>query len=270
MTIPWIDQPSLRVKNLPPVCCEPVNKGEKTPSNIAGSQPEYSDIHQERISSPPEYIKDLSWGITPAGDNPVSFPGICFIDDSSLNFCKPPIEGAGRGGSFIVRNLDSFLNSEKNYRRGFLCTPPFLADEIYKSNKSIFNPSEAEHFIRPRFTVKDFSRRSLAKLTLRLSLFVFLLCALDTGSVSHSRNNTSTQKVVVWSLFPHFCSIQNLRGSDFQKRIEQDKVWSDPRQDSRTVGKHRCHCTKNSFFVSLHNISENWSVLHPVEDQCKN
>jgi hypothetical protein len=268
MTIPWNEQSSLSVANAEPVRREPVNKREITPPLSERNQPEYSDIHQDRNSSPGG-ISDLSRGVTPSRSNSISFD-FCLFGDLPLKFYNLSFECSREESSLAVRNPDSFANREKKYQCGFFNTPLCLFKEIYQSKDRILNQSETWRLVRQRSEEIDFGFRSWASITLRLSVLVFLLCALDTGSSLQFQRNVSPQRAVVWNTFPSLYSIQNCRGSEFQKRVQLEKVWCNPRQDSRTVGKHRCHCTKNSFFISHHNISENLCCPRPVKDDCLN
>lgn len=261
MTIPWIDQSSRSFQNVETVCCEPVEKEEITPPITESCRPEFSNIHPERNLDPPVSLKDLEGEISSSYKHLTPFSCFTKRDRGQVKNSDQIFEKH----LSIKRRL---LNVEAHFQRSgnsyeILSCSSFEWFETFELREILSVSPKQFLFITEKSWRKTISHLRFSRLALIASLVLLCLLVVDTEN-SYRKQNNCSKRIFPVKVFSETYCLPWITGSLIRKRLQEKEVWINPKLESRTVGKHRCHCTKNSFFTSHHNTSDSYNLLYPV------
>lgn len=263
MTIPWIDQSSPSFQNVEPVCGEPVEKEEITPPNTESCRPEFSNIHPERNLDPPLSLKDLEGEISSSFQNLPLFS--CYPKTDRHQIYPEPIFT----NHLRRRQLDVKAHLQRSgISYEILTCSSFEWFKTFELRELLSESQRQILLITEKLSLrKSISRLRFSRFALFASLALLCLLAIDAENSYRKQNNCCSKRIVPVKVFSETYCLLGITGSLIRKRLQEKEVWINPKRDSRTVGKHRCHCTKNSFFTSHHNTSDSYHLLYPVQQE---
>lgn len=246
MTIPWKDQSSPSNQCLNLTNPEPDSKGQEPESVPEKGRPEYSDIHPSGKVDP-SVSSEFCFPPLNDTESPLCFDSPCFVEPLHEYKCLV-IEK-------LVTSLETLLPSrifslsKLSYPEDPQSTlPEVFCDDPFLNNFVLLGHSP--------YRIRSLTGRGLARFTFRLSLVFFLLLIVDTeNSLNNSNKLQDNQTIKLFSASANFQSQAYFIHSVLLKG-DKSEVWANPKQKFKTVGKHRCYCTKNSFFVSHHDPSK--------------
>lgn len=258
MTIPWNDQSPASTEQ--PRSPESLQKGETTEKVTDKNRESIPENHPQKIFDPPFVEQKIDIF------SPLSLSDLFRFKSDYLSHqekieeplhapvkSKPEILELNLGGLYLdILSCSRFLSLGYKYISRHFSVLEYWSCDPYTLSRSECAWTESR---RP---VHSCTRREIARLTLRLSLILVLLVAVETENSIQKSSNSQTWSINLTSppLPPYFVNAHPRTGL-----LRGLEVWSDPRHTSRTVGKHRCICTKTSFFVSPHDSSESFSDL---------
>lgn len=256
MTIPWNDQSPATTEQ--PRSPQSLQKGETTEKVTDKNRESIPENHPQKIFDPPFVEQKIDIF------SPLSLSDLFRFKSDYLShqekIKEPPhvpvkskteILELNLGGLYLdILSCSRFLSLGYKYISRHFSVLEYWSCDPYTLSRSECAWTESR---RP---VHSCTRREIARLTLRLSLILVLLVAVETENSIQKSSNSQTWSINLTSppLPPYFVNAHPRTGL-----LRGLEVWSDPRHTSRTVGKHRCICTKTSFFVSPHDSSESFS-----------
>lgn len=250
MTIPWMDLSLPSNQCLHPTNLDPNPKSQEPEAVVEKGRPEYSDIHPfEKVD--PSVSSEICIFPEINFDFLLDLESHCFVE------CKTSVKEE------LLSSFETLYSRIFIWSRFMLLEPvdsPSLLSDVFCDDSCLDNIVFG-HSPNRRLSLTG---QGLARFTLRLSLVFFLLLIVDTDCSFHNSKNLQNNQTIKL-----FTPSANLHGpvylihSVLLKEVQKCEVWSNPKQKFKTVGKHRCYCTKNSFFVSHHDPSE--SDLEPFD-----
>lgn len=245
MTIPWKDQSSLSNQCLHPTNLEPDPKDQESESVPEKGRPEYSDIHPSGKVDPSEsseiYLPPLR-----NTESSLCFDRSCFVEPLHEYKCLV-IEK-------LVTSFETLLLSQI-----FSLSIPSYPEDSRSTLPEVFCDDPCwNNFVlgHSPYRIRSLTGRGLARFTFRLSLVFFLLLIVDTeNSLNSSNELQNNQTIKLFSASANFHDPAYFIQSVLLKGYKSE-VWANPKQKFKTVGKHRCYCMRNSFFVSHHDPSK--------------